>query len=482
MNSILHKSWPYFPYLLFAAFLIFGSIPLTDEAWFTYPSLTFLREGRILDVRWCAPERGHAFTMEMTSLVYALWYKLEGIDIIWGRIPGAICGLLFLIILNKCFSIVKVPTQIRKVAIGVTGINYFFLISTSQIRPEGLTLFASGMSLYMYLSWQHNRKSFSKLMLAHVFIILAVFLHWQATFAGMGLLLGMFMLNRQDIKFKHAVWIVLLYVFVIIIVYVFYIYPLQDEFIARMYWVLAKCGPSGGLHPHAGGMIVASIRYLGTSQYLKLSAASVMFAVIGAGIYAFWNRETARKIAFIYGFSGYVSWIATTVGLDDFHACWLLPAFMMMVIGGYEKFRSKLGVKRILGCGLIIFSIVPSLMGAFFAVRTVYLNPRVNIYEYDLKLLDSEFNLKNSTVIGEREIMWYFEFDPAVTFPTEGTAEYFIGPVRKGLDSIDVCNNHYLLVKKGKRFALYRWDENNAASSRNSSISAKMPISSRRGW
>jgi hypothetical protein len=456
MKRIFYKGWPYFPYLLFSTFLIFAAIPLTDEAWFTYPALTFLREGKILDVRWCAPQRGHAFTMETASFAYALWYKLGGINIVWGRMLGVIAGLVFLIVLNQCFCIIKVPERARKFAIALSGVNYFFLISTTQIRPEGLTLFSTGTSLYMYLGWQQNTKSFSKLLWVHVLAIFAALLHWQAVFAGVGIWVSMFLVNRKEISYKRAVSIFSLYIFTLAIIYFLYIYSLQGDFIKRMDFLLTKSGPGGTLHPHAGGVVVASIRYLETSQYLKLLVAIGMIVVVGIGLRAFWNRETGRKIIFIYGGSCYISWIATTSGLNDFHACWLVPAFMMMIIEGYGRALSQRTRERILGYGLAGCLFLLSVIGCIFAARTIYLNPRLNIYESDLKALDSEFNLRNSTVFGEREIMWYFKFDPTVTFPVHGTAEYFIGPAVKAPDSTNVCNNEYELLKKGQRFALYQ--------------------------
>jgi len=308
----------------------------------------------------------------------------------------------------------------------------------------------------MYLTWLQDTKAFFRYFLVHVFIIGAALLHWQAVFAGVGIWITTILLNGKEISYRRAAAVLSLYVFTITMIYLSYINPLQEEFMKRMDFLFMRSGLGGGMHPHAGGMIIAAMRYFGTSQYLKLLVAIAMFVALGIALKSFWNRETNRKVLCIYGLSCYVSWITTTSGLDDFHASWLVVPFMIMMIGGYETCRSRSGIKRLLGYGLVGCVFLLSGFGSIFAVRTIYLNPRVNLYEKDLRALDSEFNLKASTVFGERETMWYFKFDPAVTFPVHGTAEYFIGPAVKATDSINICDKQYALVKKRERFALYR--------------------------
>ena len=139
--------WPYLLYLLLSLLLISSREPWIDEAWYTYPAVTLLREGVMLDVRWCNPERIHRFLLEPTSLVYALWSKVGGINIIWGRMLSIIAGLLFLIVVNRCLCMIKVSAEIRRLTIGISGINYFLLNATSQIRPEALALFALSLAL-----------------------------------------------------------------------------------------------------------------------------------------------------------------------------------------------------------------------------------------------------------------------------------------------------------------------------------------------
>jgi len=115
-------------------------------------------------------------------------------------------GLLFLVILNKCFKMISNGRlRTNRIALGIVGTNYFFLSAISQIRPEALALLASSLSLYMYLLWQEDTKSVTKILLAHLFVILAAMLHWQSAFMAFGLWLAYLFTDRREISRKMEV-------------------------------------------------------------------------------------------------------------------------------------------------------------------------------------------------------------------------------------------------------------------------------------
>jgi hypothetical protein len=158
----------------------------------------------------------------------------------------------------------------------------------------------------------------------------------------------------------------------------------------------------------------------------------------------------------MYGLGGYFSWVATTVFLNDVHASWLVPAFIMTGLVYFERAKNASWIKKCSIYGLMLFGLGFAGFGCVFAIRTGVENPRVNLYEYDLRSFDSNFHLTETTVFGAREIMWYFEFDSNVAFPRFKTPEYYIDSKQKAEESKNVCKQTYALKIKGKKFALYR--------------------------
>jgi hypothetical protein len=447
--------WIFSLYLLFSVFLIFSRLPFIDEAWYTNVSVTFLREGAALDLTWCKPDRYIPFSLVPTSLTYALWYKIGTVNIVWGRLLSVIAGLLFLLFIYRCFSLIKIPSSARNIAIGLGGINYLFLLATTQIRPEGLALFASAVSLYMYLRWQQDTRSLPTIFLAHIFAILAAMFHLQATFIGIGLWMSMLLINRKEIRLRHLIAIMIPYVLAIIVGLI-YVYPLRAEFI-RHFQVLF----GGDMQGHRGGIIATCIGFLENTEYFRLVANSTTIVVIGIGIAVSWftnKRNQGFYAFFIYALCGYVSWITTTSNLHDYHSSWLVPAFMIITVTCVINLSSNSVFKRTFYYGLLMSPVLAGLLGAFFAINTIYKNPKVNVYDRELKLFDSKYKLSNSTVYGRREIMWYFNFDHNIVFPLRGSPRYYIG---LSIDvpyegRINICDSQYGLIERGKEFALYR--------------------------
>jgi hypothetical protein len=459
MKNLLAKivsCWPYLVFLLLSLTLILTREPFIDEAWYTYPALTFLREGGVLDITGgCQYARIHPFNLAPTCLAYALWYKVGEVNIVWGRMVGVICGFLFLVILNKCFKMIRNgQSQTYGIVLGIVGTNYFFLSAISQIRPEALALLASSLSLYMYLLWQEDTKSVAKILLAHLFVILAAMFHWQSAFMAFGLWLAYLFTDRREISLKHLLSILALYLLFIVIYFVC-VYPLWDEFINFTFGRL-----TGDMAGHRGGMVAAISRYWQTGQVVKLATAVCFISVVGINMVRFWSNHKGRQAVFWYCFAGFLSWTGTTSSLDDYHAVWLVYALMAILIYGFEDFKalgSGIGLKRIISAAGIGACVILSILGWVYAIKSSYENPRANIYEKDLKGFNAKFRIDSLTPFSAREAMWHFEFNSSNTFVRSEAAEYHISrPLHGAAETLEICGKHYALVKKGEKYGLYR--------------------------
>lgn len=447
MKRTFARSWPYLPYVLFSVLLIYARNPFIDEAWYTYPAVVFQRGGSVLDFSWCQLARPHRYLFEATSITLAAWYRIGNVSIVWGRALMVVAGLLFLFVLHRCLVLTQVPTRTRNFASVITGLNYFFLYATSQIRPEALALLTSGLAVYAYLSWQQNRTSVLKIILAHLFVIVAILFHWQAVFIGLGIWSSMLLLDRKELKTRHVVSVLLLYCS-FAIAYSVHIYPFRD-FLAELQLQL-----SGNASGHRGGMFALVWSYLQTQHVLKLIVALGLAGLIGVGGFRYLAttaKDPGKVALFVFGFCGYLSWLLTGTALDDYHAVWLSFALMLMVVSAIDDLGSTRFKTKLFGVGLIVLPVFLALYGCLYALRTAYENPLTNIYERDLKTFDSQFGLKETTVSGSREAMWYFGFD----WPVGVIPEYYVVANINPIENLSVCGADFTLVKKGLEFGLY---------------------------
>ena len=212
---------------------------------------------------------------------------------------------------------------------------------------------------------------------------------------------------------------------------------------------------------HKGGIIATCIGFWKTAQYFRLAVDAISMLVIGIGIIISWvtNKKKQSFYAFfIFVTCSYISWVTTTPNFHDYHSSWLVPALMMTSITCVVNLSSKSIFKKTFYYGLLVLPLLLGTLGFFLAFKTLYENPRVNVYDRELRLFDSRFELSNSTVFGRREIMWYFHFNHNIVFPLKGVQEYYIGRTSDFPDDgyIEVCDRQYKLMKREKEFALYR--------------------------
>jgi len=447
MKNTIIKHWIYLPYLCFSAFLILGREQFIDEAWYTYATLTFQQGGVARDFAWCGSVPPYRLLFEPTSIVLSGWYSIGNLDIVWGRILSVIAGLLFLVVINRCLSIIGIPRRVQQIAIVVGGSNYFLLLALSQIRPEGLALLATGGSLFVYLCWQKTQTRLL-LILAHLFIIFASLFHWQAAFTAIALWISMAFIEREKGQAQSILPIFLLYA-IFVMIYLIRIFSFWDGFRAELQWQFA-----GNMAGHRGGILALLLLYAQTMQFSKFFSMVVFVGALGTAILLFLlkDKSQGRVTVSVFGFAGYISWLATTGAGDDYHAAWLTIGIIMAIIASVEMFQSSLGVRRLAAIGLLMVPLLLTAYGWFFAIKTIVQNPRIQVFERDLAAFDAEFQLKQTTVWGDRQTMWYFGFDWKGGDPPE----YFVSARNPAPDSISICQVPYVFVKRGLAYTLYQ--------------------------
>lgn len=448
----------YLPFLFSAICLAIFRLPWIDESWFAGTAVTLLDDGAVLDFGMCRypGQLAHAFSFELYALVQAIWYWLFGIDLIGIRFLNLLLGLASLAIFDSCLKQAAVTDKIRKIAIGLSSISYYFLYAATQNRPEMAALFASALGVRFYLTWRSRHGHGEYLLLANLALIAAALFHLQAVFVGLAIWVNAFVLDRKLIGSRELLAFFAPYA-ITLVAAIAYLYPLDHEFAL----FITKVFITGDMLGHSGGMIGAVANDLNHHQWYKsaiclgLVVAPVLGLIVFKGMHAGANQNPVRSSLTVFAAGAYASWLLTTAQLNDYHAVWLVLPLTIALIGSLEGMQSK-GIVRLYGLPALLLSLALAIYSSVFVGNNIFNRPYSSVYYFDLQSFSEKYKLTNSTVGGVRDIQWYFGFSRKILcVSSENTVpEFYV--LNNEIMLTPELESIYRLLEKGRGFSIYR--------------------------
>jgi hypothetical protein len=428
--------------------------PFIDESWYTGPAVSFIEEGRFLDLgslMWRS-EAARAYGLEMTAFVLSLWYRLGGVDIFWGRILSLLAAVVFLLLLNRYLKD-EIPSEvIRNLVVLTCATNYFFLKSATQIRPEIFALACTLGGMLSFRRWAADPARSLSLVVAHLLLIAASLFHLQAAFAGLVLWVAFPLFVRRTHAARSLAGMLLPYM-VAALVLGFLLWPQRELVMEKVNFIFR--GDWGG---HRGGMVAAVARYWVTRDYAKLIVAVGMLLGIGTGMAAaaVEGRGVSRRILTMFGAGTYLSWVLTTGHIDALHAVWLVIPLAGMTSGGWSMVMRRGAWATLVGASLICLGALLSLVGLRYALGEVRSNPYRHRYLHDMREFDRNHAIGVETVYAPREVLWYFNHRSAnLSYARHGgSPRYFI--TRSRQPKVSLFGHDYELILAGREFNLRR--------------------------
>lgn len=443
-----YQSVPFAPfgifYLLLALLLWWFRAPNVDEPWMGGIAVALERYGAFFDLGHLRAGLWKLFFFgESYYLCLFVWMKLFGGSLLSARLMSIFMGLgsLFLVhkILNK-----KIAHQRLWGILLLLGGNYFFLLANTQIRSETWCLLATTFSLYQMYLWSNTKKS-SNLFLAHLFLILATFGHFQAAFVGLAA--WVFTLYHFQ-KEKNFAWLPFLAPYAISgAIYFSYLYLHKEPFLE---WYDFYFGNAGDMAGHAGGMIGSAMARLAQGNWIESVIILGLIVAFGLGnlaaIYQY-RKNTLLFLIGLYGLGAYASWLLTTTHVNDYHAAWLFFPFLSIL-----SLAPSTPFYRLLFYGNYL------LMLAFFAwgIQWTYSistnDPRTD-FNTDISYIQTALDSGAKTIHCPREVMWSFDFSEAIFDPQNYTNSIADVVVRDRLtEPADISGYHR---HDGKRFVIF---------------------------
>lgn len=386
--------------------------PWIDESWFSGPAVSFIRYGQILDLGSCmwTLKVKHAFGFELYALFLSVVYKLFSVDVFVGRALTIAAAILTLAYLRRALLELEFEARVVSLSIICILFNYFFIYASTQIRPDMFSFCFAAVSFYYYLIHLRGTGNAKAIMLAHLFIVIAIFLHPQAAFTMAALWIAMFVVEPLRRLRENFVYILMPYA---ITGTIYFVYIINDigEFVA-----LQTKNYGGSMLGHKGGIFTAISTYYINGEALKLAAVMIIVLPLVASLSAIYRRRGSGAIrvkriaALCFGLGGFASWLATTTHVDDYHAIWLGIAFALAYSFSFSVILNK-RFGDVLG-GVCLLSFAPVLVGLGYASSVIVTDGRHVSYNKDLSAISTimDDGGSNYTYTGPRDVQLYYGY------------------------------------------------------------------------